>query len=156
MYTPDTPPFQIPYNLIFEHRISIERACKRLKTCVIVGKDRQSDYLSHSVTGPIVQEALKIAKRYKCIKVPEPVLKHKDNVKTQKQIIFPTGVQCNNTGDIFVADSGASCIYGLDKSNVTKMYVVGTHRVPSYQPYVDHSIMKTEKKSHHTLSFWQT
>ena len=117
---------------------------KKLKTCVIVGKDRQSDYLSYSVTGPIVQEALKVAKHYKCVKIPEPVLKHKDEAKAQKQIVFPTGVHSNTNGDFFLVDSGGSCIYGLDRSNVTRMHTVGTYRVPSYKPYLKHKIMKTK------------
>ena len=89
---------------------------KKLKTCVIVGKDRQSDYLSYSVTGPIVQEALKVAKHYKCVKIPEPVLKHKEEAKAQKQIVFPTGVQSNNNGDFFLVDSGGPV--SLDRTDL--------------------------------------
>lgn len=33
--------------------------------------ERHSDYVSYTTTGPIVQKSLKLAKTYKCTRVPE-------------------------------------------------------------------------------------
>ena len=40
-----------------------------VKAAVVGGKDRQSDALSYDITGPLVQEILKAAKTYKCVRL---------------------------------------------------------------------------------------
>ena len=102
-----------------------------LKLAVINGKDRQSDYLSYSTTGPIVQETLKLAKRYICTRVPELILSFNENAKKQPRILFPTAVQTNRNGDVFILDSGASCLHAVDRSSVAKMFLLGEYMKPS-------------------------
>ena len=102
-----------------------------LKLAVINGKDRQSDYLSYATTGPIVQETLKLAKTYKCTRVPENILSFNESAKKQPKILFPTAVQANRNGDVFILDSGASCVHSVDRSSVAKMFSLGGYMKPS-------------------------
>ena len=100
-----------------------------LKASVAGGKDRQSDELSYDTTGPIVQESLKEAKTYKCVRLPEPDVPYK--VKSQFRIMCPTGVQCNQNGDVFILDSGASCVHAVERTSVGKVVLLGAYNNPS-------------------------
>ena len=100
-----------------------------LKAAVPGGKDRHSDLLSFETTGPTVQESLKAAKTYKCARLPETTLSYK--VTNQYKIICPTGVQCNRNGDVFILDSGASCVHAVERTSVAKVFLLGTYCTPS-------------------------
>ena len=107
----------------------------KMKNAVLVGKDRQSDYLSYMTTSDTVQCALKEKGHYLLTRVPEPVLTYKDNAKKQKPFVFPVAVVCNKIGDVFVLDAGAACLFGFDRFSVAKSYIVGSHMSPSLQNY---------------------
>lgn len=106
-----------------------------MKNAVLVGKDRQSDYLSYMTTSDVVQCALKQKKSYLLTRVPEPVLTYKDSAKKQKPFIFPVAVECNSNGDVFVLDAGASCMHAFDRFSVTKSYIVGSYEKPCLDKY---------------------
>ena len=106
-----------------------------LKTAVIVGKDRQSDYLSNMTSGKIVQEALAKKETYMLTRVPEAVLTHKDNAKKQKKMIHPVSVSCNQNGDCFILDAEAACIHVYDRFTVSKLHLVGKYSEPSLALY---------------------
>ena len=97
-----------------------------IKCSVLVGKDRQSDLTSYLTTSTLVQDSLKAAHIYSCVRLPEPVLSYTDNAKKQKKMIMPIGVVCNKNGDLFILDCGASCLHVIDRSSVCKDKVVGT------------------------------
>ena len=102
-----------------------------IKNAVFVGKDRQYDYLSYITTCSIVQDFLKILKFYKVVRIPELILRHTENAKTQKSIILPTPIATNTNGDVVILDSAASCLHVIDRSTVAKCYTVGSYLKPS-------------------------
>ena len=114
-----------------------------VKAAVYVGKDRQSDYLASMMSSKSIQEALKVAKVYTATRVPELVISHTENAKQQKKIVMPTGLVCNDNGDCFILDSGASCIHVVDRSSVAKVYVIGKYLNPADDICTMNTSMKT-------------
>ena len=108
---------------------------RNLKNAVIVGKDRQSDYLSNMTSGKIVQDALTAKKNYLVTRVPEAVLAHKENANKQKNMIYPVSVACNDNGDSFILDAGAACVHVYDHFTVTKLHLIGNYCKPCVTPY---------------------
>ena len=102
-----------------------------VKNAVIEGKDRQSDLLSWMTCGPQVQKGLKLKDYYCAVRVPEPLLFYKENAKTQKVMVLPVAVSCNNNGDVFVLDKGGCCLHVFDRSDVVKGYTVGKYKQAS-------------------------
>ena len=66
-----------------------------------------------------------IAKLYKATLIPELVLSHTENARAQKRIVMPTGLACNDNGDCFVLDAGASCIHIIGRASVSKVIIIG-------------------------------
>ena len=89
------------------------------KKSVLQTKSFFTDRVVNTATGPIVQESLKEAKTYKCVRLPEPDVPYK--VKSQFRMMCPTGVQCNQNGDVFILDSGASCVHAVERTSVGKV-----------------------------------
>ena len=106
-----------------------------MKNSVLVGKDRQSDYLSYMTTSDVVQCSLKQKGSYSLTRVPEPVLTYKDNAKKQKPFVFPVAVECNRNGDVFVLDAGASCVHAFARFSVAKSYIIGSYMKPCLDRY---------------------
>ena len=106
-----------------------------MKNAVLVGKDRQSDYLAYMTCSQLVESALVEKDVYSLIRVPEPILDYKENAKTQKPMIYPVAVQTNLNADIFVLDEGASCIHIFDTSDVCRSYIIGTYTSPDLSEY---------------------
>ena len=48
---------------------------------------------------------------------------------------MPTGITCNNNGDVFVLDLGASCIHIVDRSTVAKVHIIGQYMKADSKPY---------------------
>ena len=108
---------------------------RNIKTAVIVGKDRQSDYHSWSTTDKRVQEVLSVAKTYTCTRTPEMILKYKENAKKHKKLLFPTTIVCNLNGEPIVMDPGSACVVVLQRSSVAKMFVIGSYKKPKEKNY---------------------
>ena len=106
-----------------------------VKSAVFQGKDRQSDSLSYSTTGEIVQKALSKKDYYNVIRSPEQILTYVENAKKQKSIIHPVAMQCNINGDVFVLHSGSACVLVFDNSTVARMYIIGKYQAPNLESY---------------------
>ena len=106
-----------------------------VKASVYVGKDRQSDYLSHMTSSKAIQTGLQLANEYVCTRSPEPVLTYVDNAKKQKKINFPVGIECNTNGDQFILDTGSACVLILNRSSVAKMFFIGQYKKPKLDKY---------------------
>lgn len=117
---------------------AVKKQCADLdwvKQAVYVAKDRQSDLLSYLTSCPLVSAALKKLGLYCVQRIPEPVLTYTANAKTQKEIVYPVSVGTNRNGDIFVLDSGSACIHVIDRSVVSKVFLIGSYNSPSTSSY---------------------
>ena len=118
--------------------MELKQHCEILQSinnAVFIGRDKQSDLLNHTLVGEKTQLSLKSSSKYLVTRVPEKYLTYKDNVKTQKRIINPKGISCNRNGDIFLLDSGLSCIHVIDNSIIAKVCIVGSYDKPQKTPY---------------------
>lgn len=107
-----------------------------VKNAVLVGKDRQSDYLSYVTSSELVQKSLSEKKCYILTRSPEPVLNYVDNAKKQMPIKYPVAVLCNTNGDQFILDSGAASIHAFDSCSVEKSYIIGLYNKASHEEHV--------------------
>ena len=118
--------------------MELKQHCKILQginNSVFVGRDRQADLLNAKLVDETVQHSLRLNKKYLITRVPEKYLSYKENAKTQVRIIIPTAVCTNLNGDVFLLDTGASCILVVDRSTVAKVFIVGTHNQSALSPY---------------------
>ena len=112
-----------------------------IKNAVFLGKDRQSDFLAYLTTSAKVQEFLKSLKWYRVVKVPEPILGYKENAKTQKNILLPTCVVANSNGDVFILDRASACLHVVDRSAVSKCFIIGNYQESSLHEYRSSDIL---------------
>ena len=103
-----------------------------VKNAVFLCKDRQEDFLAWLTVNSVIQNALKVIKTYHIVRVPEPLVQHHDNCKTQKRFLHPVGLCCNKNGDIFVLDAGRPCIHVINRSAVSKVVTVGSFGLTKY------------------------
>ena len=121
-------------NILMEMKQSCE-ILQGINNSVFICRDKQSDVLNYTIVGEKVQHSLKSNSKYLITRVPEKYLTYKENAKTQERIIMPKAVCSNRNGDVFLLDSGASCIHVIDRSTVAKVYIVGTHGISQLSPY---------------------
>ena len=116
-----------------------------MKNAVFVGKDRQSDLLAWLTVSETVQEALRQLEYYQVQRVPEKYVPYKSNAATQKKIIYPVDVCCNQNGDVFVLDAGSACLHIIDRSVVAIVHIIGKYNSPSTAPYASNVINKRSR-----------
>ena len=109
------------------------------KNAVFIGKDRQSDELSYSTCDKDIQDALKVIKNYHVVRVPEPLMRHHENCKSQKPFSHPVSIACNINGDVFVLDCGVPCIHVVDRTIISKVVIIGKYGLSNYSSAQKHT-----------------
>ena len=75
----------------------------------------------HREKSAIVQKFLRKLQWYQGVRIPEQILSHKEKAKTQHNILYPTSIIANSTGDALILDQASARIHIVDRSNVISM-----------------------------------
>ena len=63
-------------------------------------------------------------------------------MKSQFKILCPIGVQCNQNGDVFILDTGASCVHAVERTSIAKVTLLGTYSNPSTKAHNHTTVIK--------------
>ena len=127
---------------VFRAIKKISETLQSIKQAVFMAKDRQSDLLSYLTSCPLVQQGLQEMEKYAVQRVPEPFLDYTKNAKTHKDIGKPISLTSNHNGDIFILDAMNACVHVIDRSVVSKVFLIGKYNSPSTAYYKDSEVVK--------------